>query len=634
MTTAAADPRAAAATGTAPRPETAGVSEEGARGQINYASVDSAPKRFAVFVARWRGVAVLVSFAVIATLLLLLRQEIGVTALLPHHDLVFTRFHGEHAIAVRIFILSFYLAFAPFAAGRPRARLLFALDLILTFAVFCAAIDLTGALLERFRGISYSIHFIEILSGIAGFGIYSFKLMERGQMPSRIRVEHVSGGLGKSLFRLVLVIITSVALSVWVASLDLQVVSDLRDVALLGGIGPGVFLVLPAVYLQLYLLALWDRFRSRDVDFAPPVSIIVPAHNEQYIIENTIRAMDVAAGQYAGEVTVLILDNNSTDDTAVIAERALASCRNATGRVMAVPKPGKSHALNAGLDAVKTEFVIRVDADTLLGPDNLTRAMRHFANPRVGAVGGVPVPPGGGAFDRARLLEVLTKHGFYSVAYSAVDSVVGIPGMFVAYRTEQPRHLGGFVQGMNGEDTDISLRIGELGFHSVVDPSIRYISEVPTSYAHMREQRMRWFRSVYHVSSRNRDLIYSNWLTLRGKLLLPFMLVNSGRRTMLVPLVIFGFIEMIGRFNPSSLVTWQALLAVMMGAPAVVAALAAVLNGMPKAILCIPEYLLFRGLRAYFTLESMLSISLTCGREDLAVASRDDIVADKPIRVA
>ena len=168
-------------------------------------------------------------------------------------------------------------------------------------------------------------------------------------------------------------------------------------------------------------------------------------------------------------------------------------CKSAQGRVINVPKPGKSNALNAGLEATQTEFLVRVDADTLVGEDNLSRAMPYFSDPAVGVVGGVPIPPGGALFDRARLLEVIVKHGFYSVAMGAVNGVVGIPGMFVVYRTEHPKYLGGFVEGMNGEDTDISLRIGELGYHSVVDPKLRYVSEVPASYLHMREQRMRWF---------------------------------------------------------------------------------------------------------------------------------------------
>jgi hypothetical protein len=103
---------------------------------------------------------------------------------------------------------------------------------------------------------------------------------------------------------------------------------------------------------------------------------------------------------------------------------------------------------------------------------------------------------------------------------------------------------------------------------------------------------------------------------------------------MLVPLILFGTLEYLGGMNPESPIVWQAILAVMIGAPAIIAVLASLLNGLPRAILALPEYLAFRILRAYFTLESMLSISVKSDREDLAVAFRRNIVSDQPMRVA
>jgi hypothetical protein len=150
----------------------------------------------------------------------------------------------------------------------------------------------------------------------------------------------------------------------------------------------------------------------------------------------------------------------------------------------------------------------------------------------------------------------------------------------------------------------------------------------------MREQRMRWFRSIYHISSRCRDLIYGPNKTLRGKVILPYMLVNSARRAMLVPLIIYGGMEWGLQFNPDSPILWQSIIAVTTGAPAIVAVVSALLNGMPKGILALPEYLLFRILRAYFTLESMLSILVDVDGEDLERVIRLDIVPDKPMRVA
>jgi hypothetical protein len=129
-------------------------------------------------------------------------------------------------------------------------------------------------------------------------------------------------------------------------------------------------------------------------------------------------------------------------------------------------------------------------------------------------------------------------------------------------------------------------------------------------------------------------LIYGPNKTLRGKVILPYMLVNSARRAMLVPLIIYGCLEWGFRFNPDSPILWQSIVAVSTGAPAIMAALSSMLNGVPKGILALPEYLLFRLLRAYFTLESMLSILVDAQGEDLERVIKLDIVSDKPMRVA
>jgi cellulose synthase/poly-beta-1,6-N-acetylglucosamine synthase-like glycosyltransferase len=608
---------------------------QGDRGQIDFASVDSAPKRFAGAVPIWRAPAMLALFTALAAFGLWSVNTGAGAALFPNRDLMFSPYEGHHSIAIRIFMVAFFVSFAAFCSAGWRARLALGADMVLSYGAICALLDLANLVAFRLYDVALSLHFSAVVSGLLGFCVYAFKLLERGRMPVRIPVAHRALRNWRAVLRLAVAATVAVAASAYVGAMDFALVETLRSWTLLGGIGPGVFLVLPALFTQLYLLALWDMKTAKaKAPFAPPVSIIVPAHNEEYIIGQTIEAMDRAAARYGGEVEVLVMNNNSTDRTEAIAKAALARCSAARGRVIDVPKPGKSNALNAGLDAVETEYVVRVDADTLMGEENLRLAMAHFADPTVGIVGGVPVPPGGAPFDRARLLEVLIKHGFYSVAVGSVNGLVGVPGMFVAYRTGHPRQLGGFVEGMNGEDTDMSLRIAELGHRSVVDPKIRYVSEVPSSYAHMREQRMRWFRSVYHVSSRCRDLIYGRHMSLRGKIVLPYMLVNSARRTMLVPLVIFGSLECAFGFNPNSPIVWQSVVAVTTGAPALMAVAAALLNGVPKGVLALPEYLLFRVLRAYFTLESMMSILVGREREAMDRATLRNLLPDGPVRVA
>jgi len=581
------------------------------RPDVAYWSVDSTPRRFAEKVPAWRAPLLLVIFSVLSVMFLWMINNIPVlNAYFRHNDFIFGPATGGHAIPLRIYITSFLIAFGLCCDPRGRRKLVVTFDMVATYILFCVLMDAFLHLIYVTLGIIFSLHVVEIASGLLGFAIFSFKLLEHGKMPSRIPLQIDNRQTLRIVLRLVVVALIAATVTLWVEAQDFMFEETLRKLSILGGIGPGVFLFLPLFFMLLYLGALVEGFISPKADFTPELTVFVPAHNEEYIIADTIRAMDVAAQAYAGTVTLLVMNNASSDQTQSVAEDALKACRALKGKVIDVPIPGKANALNAGLDAVQTEYCVRVDADTQLYPQAFNRAMRHFVDPKMGVVGGMPIPPGGGLFDRARFLEVAVKHGFYSVAFSTINSVVGIPGMFSVYRTELPRKLGGFVEGMNGEDTDISLRAGEMGYRLLVDPSVRYISEVPATYGHMREQRTRWFRSTFHISARCCDLLYAPKVTMRGKVVLPYMLVNTARRAMMIPLAFFGVIEYLTVFDSFNILIWQSLVAVFVGAPAIMAVIGGCLLGRPRSIFFIPEYLLFRALRAYFTLESMLSISI------------------------
>lgn len=586
-------------------------SNSSGRSQNEFVSIDSAPVGFSTNVPMWRAPVLLVLFVLVSFMGLYALEHVALfQSIFQGGDIVTAPIAGGHSMPLRLFVLSYMIAFGLMSNGPLLWRLGFTADLTITFLAFCALIDVTALLFDLILGVSIHLYVIEILSGFLGYAIYSFKLLERGNMPSRIKIERGTTRNKRMMFRLVLVLLVAAVLTITADNTLPNAITAARKYALLGGIGPGVFLFLPLVFLLLYVLARIDTSRVDKTPFTPALTIIIPAHNEEYIISHTIAAIDIAATEYDGPVSILVMDNNSSDRTSEVATEALNACQSALGRVILERTPGKAHALNAALQATQTEYVIRIDADTQIDQNALVFAMLRMRNPDVGVVGGLPVPPGGGPFDRPRLLELLVKHGFYSVGLGAVNSVVGVPGMFAAYRAELPRKLGGFVQGMNGEDTDMSLRIGELGYQLIVDPRIQYKSEVPASYKHMREQRLRWFRSVFHVSARCRDLIYSGRMSVRGKVLLPFMLLNSAMRAMMVPMILFGILIGVGPGAEARAIPWQAILAVAIGAPALMSILCALLNRSLKGLLYIPEYLLFRLLRAYFTLESNLTITV------------------------
>ncbi|WP_114520762.1 glycosyltransferase family 2 protein [Altererythrobacter sp. ZODW24] len=581
------------------------------RRAVDYRSVDSQPPGLSVPVSPFRVPALMLTFCLLALFQLWLFGEGVLDWVFPQRDYVFAPYSGQHSIAVRTYIISFYIAFALFASGTPKARLLFGLDIILRFLVICALLDVSDTIFMAIFGAPAELTIVQIAAGIIGFGLFSIMLMERGAMPEPINIKSLAQNNLRMILRLLAVGTIAGFLSAFIGYSQSPIIDSLREITLLGGIGPGVLLFLPLFFLQLYIIGVIERRLMAEADFSCPVTVIVPAFNEEHIIAETIRHIDEAAVYFGEPVELLVLDNNSADGTAEAARRAIAETTAIDGRVIHIAERGKSNALNRGVAEATHPLLMRVDADTQIGEDNIELAVQNFGDPEVGVVGGIPIPPGGGKFDRARLVEVLVKHGYYSPALGALWGLVGVPGMLAVYRTDALRKVGPFATGINGEDTDMSLRIGELGLRAMVDFRVEYVSEVPVTFAHMREQRLRWFRSVYHVSSRCLPIIIGKSQSIRGKLILPYMLLNSARRAMMVPILFFGIFDLLTDTTSDNALVWQSIIAVLVGAPALVAIAAILINRRPSALLALPEYLAFRAMRAWFTLESVLTIRIT-----------------------
>jgi cellulose synthase/poly-beta-1,6-N-acetylglucosamine synthase-like glycosyltransferase len=240
-------------------------------------------------------------------------------------------------------------------------------------------------------------------------------------------------------------------------------------------------------------------------DDRPAVDVIIPAFNEEDWIVETLEAIDRAAVRYQGPVRVVLADDGSTDHTNERARDAIGGFRAATGDVIRVRHGGKSATLNSALAECRADIVVRIDADTLIDEWSIYYAVRWFRNPEIGQVEAFTIPRHGSSFfHRMRHFECLKTFGFIHRGLQVVDSVNVVPGMFTAFR-RQPvvEQLGGFTVGMNGEDTDLTLSFGRLGYRTWLDTKVRIYEDVPPTYRSFREQRIRWSRSSIHTLARH-----------------------------------------------------------------------------------------------------------------------------------
>ncbi len=228
----------------------------------------------------------------------------------------------------------------------------------------------------------------------------------------------------------------------------------------------------------------------------PPVDIIIPAYNEADNIVRLLRSIDIAARRYGGPVHVIVSNDGSVDETAELAAAEIATFRYADAKILSAENGGQAAALNRGIKITDSEIVVRVDADCVLGPDALVYAVPWFRDPEVGSVGAMEEPRTDTRtwFHEMRRLETLFQFRFARLGQSMVDGIVVIPGTFTAFRRGPAVTAGGFPVGMNGEDADLTMHIGRLGYRVVVDPRIRSYEDVPRSPGEFVEQRTRWAR--------------------------------------------------------------------------------------------------------------------------------------------
>ncbi|MFD1745520.1 glycosyltransferase [Rhizobium helianthi] len=576
-----------------------------------YESADSSPARLSHPLPYQMAPRVLIIFMIIScALLVLFNYAVPFRRFFPDGDLLFSHYAGNYSVPLRLFILSFFVAFASAVDGSWWVRVAFGLDLVLSFLLISASFDLWHFLLGFYTGLQISHIAAQLSSALVGFLLFSLILLERADMPLPNPAPRGSRYRLTSLVTSLVILVISAATSAWVSAADFPIIANLRSGALLGGVNVGIFLLIPLVFFLLNLLASIQNILRKPGPFAPDITLIVPTFNEAHTVEALISATDQAARSYPGKVTMVLVDNSSTDDTERRAREAFDQTSSLAYEILTEPRRGKSFALNTGLAHVKTEYFARLDADTLVSPDALVRAFAHFSNPHMGVVGGLAIPPGGGPFDGPRMIEILLKMGYDQVALGACDGIFGIPGMFACYRTKAARDVGGFAIGLNGEDTDIALRIGEAGYRLFVDPQVTFISEVPRTLNHLREQRHRWFRSIFHVTARNRQYLFPLIPSVRGWFVIPYMLANTARRAMAMPLLLFA-VSFLLLHDPAggSTITLASVVALLLGAPFLNALLAILINLRFKAILYLPFYILFRMLRSYFTLEALLSLN-------------------------
>jgi cellulose synthase/poly-beta-1,6-N-acetylglucosamine synthase-like glycosyltransferase/spore germination protein YaaH/peptidoglycan/xylan/chitin deacetylase (PgdA/CDA1 family) len=242
-------------------------------------------------------------------------------------------------------------------------------------------------------------------------------------------------------------------------------------------------------------LAIIDRFHRRKLlessaaaDFKPAVAVLIPAFNEEKVIERTVRA---ALNSDYPHLRVIVIDDGSIDRTLDIARRVFA----ADPRVVILTKPnsGKAAALNYGLEFVTEEIFVGIDADTVIERHAISMLVPHFLDARIGALAGnAKVGNRVNLWTRWQALEYVTSQNFERRALDLLGAVSVVPGAIGAWRTSAVREAGEFHLDTVAEDADLTMALLQAGYRVEYEDRALAFTEAPINARSLMRQRFRW----------------------------------------------------------------------------------------------------------------------------------------------
>jgi cellulose synthase/poly-beta-1,6-N-acetylglucosamine synthase-like glycosyltransferase len=299
----------------------------------------------------------------------------------------------------------------------------------------------------------------------------------------------------------------------------------------------------------------------------PPISILLPAYNEEAGIVESVRSL---LGLRYPEFEVVVVNDGSSDgtidrlrtafDLAPVRKALRAGIPTAPVRgsfssrrhpeltVVDKENGGKADALNCGVNAARYPYVCAIDADAMLEEDALIRVAKPILDDplRVAATGGIVRIANGCVIEHGRVTKVGLPRGKLAtmqvveyfraflvgrVGWSRIRSLLIISGAFGLFRRSLVEAVGGWATDTVGEDVELVVRLHrylrergeEYRIEFVPDPVCW--TEAPDDLGQLSRQRRRWQRGLAETLWRHRRLWGNPRYGLLGTVSVPYFLV-------------------------------------------------------------------------------------------------------------
>lgn len=254
-----------------------------------------------------------------------------------------------------------------------------------------------------------------------------------------------------------------------------------------------------AVYYFFYREHVDDRAVDDPpvLDDSPPVTYLVPCHNEADNVEETIQSL---LDQDYESFEVIAINDASHDSTAGILD-AIAARDSRLRIIHFQANQGKAMALRIGAVAAKHDFLVCLDGDAILDPHATRWLMRHFVDgARVGAVTGNPrVRNRTSLLGKIQVGEFSSIIGLIKRAQRIYGRLFTVSGVVAAFRKSALHRVGYWGLDTVTDDIDVSWRLQIAHWDIRYEPNALCWILMPETLNGLWRQRLRWAQGGFEA---------------------------------------------------------------------------------------------------------------------------------------
>ncbi len=235
----------------------------------------------------------------------------------------------------------------------------------------------------------------------------------------------------------------------------------------------------------------------------PLVSVLVPAYNEEEKIADTISSLKALTYP---NVEIIIINDGSGDRTSAVVRESISGDERFTF-VDNADNRGKAAALNQGIGVARGKYVACMDADSIVEPGIIEKALPYFGR-GVGAVTvSVAVRNPKSFLERIIAVEYVLGLSLFLKIFSFLDCICVTPGPFSIYTRKALQKLGGFDPSNITEDMEIAYRLHREGFSIRNCIEAKVHTTLPPSFRKIYVQRRRWYSGSINTLFQHRDMM-------------------------------------------------------------------------------------------------------------------------------